>query len=69
MKIFGERVKELREEKGISQNILAKQMKSSSANVSRWESGEIVPSSETIIMLCKFFNVSADFLLGLSDNP
>jgi len=67
MKIFGERLKEIREEKGISMSELARQIKTSQQNISRWESGEIVPSAEAVVALCLYFNVSADFLLGLKN--
>ena len=69
MKVFGERLKEIRDDKNISMSELARQIGTSQQNISRWESGEIVPSADTIVMLCKSLNVSSDFLLGLSDNP
>lgn len=34
-----------------------------------WESGETVPSSDTLADLAEALNVSADFLLGLTDDP
>jgi len=68
MKIFGERLKEIREERAVSMSALARQIGTSQQNISRWEGGETVPSAETIVMLCKFLHISSDFLLGLSDD-
>ena len=34
-----------------------------------YEKGEYDPSTATLIKLCRYFNVSADYLLGLSDEP
>ena len=67
MKIFGKRVKELREERGISMGELARHIGTSQQNVSRWESGEVMPGGDALLKLSKFFNVSIDYLMGLSD--
>lgn len=64
---FQERLREIREEKGLSQNQLAKQTGFSSASISRWENGIQDIASDYLIVLCKFFGVSADYLLGLED--
>lgn len=66
--IFGERLKMLRTEKNIGQNLLAKELQLSNASVSYWETGKQEPSAQAIFKLAKYFNVSADYLLGLSDD-
>ena len=38
-------------------------------NYQMYEHGRIRPSHDSIIALCKFFNVSSDYLLGLTDDP
>lgn len=38
-------------------------------NISRWEAGKYIPEAETIALLAKTLNVSADYLLGLTDTP
>ena len=43
-------------ETGISQSILSK-----------YENGEIMPTSENLIILAKFYNTSIDFLMDLTD--
>ena len=67
MNKFAERLKELREEKGLSQIDLAKEVQISSACVSRWEKNLRVPNIDSIIILCNFFSVSAGYLIGLED--
>lgn len=65
--IFTERLKELRNEKELSQDELAKQTGLSRSAIYAWESGTRVPAATAIIVLAKFFDVSADYLLGLED--
>lgn len=65
--LFAERLKELRKEKNIGQNALAKALNLSNASVSYWETGKQLPSAEAVYKLARFYGVSADFLLGLKD--
>ena len=67
MSIFSERLKELRMEKGISMTELAKEIGVSAIAVSRWERGLQIPNVDYAVTIAKFFNVSADYLLGLVD--
>lgn len=62
------RIKELRQEKELTQNDIAKAINTSQRNISRWENGENEPSSSFIIKLANYFDVSADYLLGLEDD-
>lgn len=66
--LLGERLKYLRIEKGLGQNLLAKELKLSNASISYWETGKQEPSAEALFKLAKYFNVSADYLLGLTDD-
>ena len=65
--VISERIKELRIEKGLSQMQLAKLLNMSQSAVAKWELGKTEPTASAIILLAKFFNESADFLLGLID--
>ena len=67
MKIFCERLKELRNENNLSAKKLAQILNVSDSTVIRWEKEEIVPSIEHLKNIAQFFNVSADYLLGLTD--
>lgn len=60
---IGERIIALRNIKSISQRQLAKDLNISSGNLSSYENNKIKPAAETIIAICKYFNVSADWLL------
>lgn len=67
MDIFAKRLKELRLEKGLSLFQLAKELKTSEAALSRYEQKLRIPNIITLTAIAKFFNVSADYLLGLSE--
>ncbi len=67
MDIFAERLKELRTEKGLSQAQLAKETKLSCAAICYWETEKRIPNALAIIALAKYFNVTTDYLLGVSD--
>lgn len=64
---FQKRLKELRTEKGLSQKELSEKIGTTYSAISYWETGVNEPKMSYIIALCKFFGVSADYLLGLSD--
>ena len=65
---FGEKIKNLREEKEISQTELGKKLQMSQRKLSYIECNKCEPSLDDIKALCRFFNVSADYLLGLKEN-
>ena len=54
----------LRTQKGLSQDGLAEKVHVTRQAVSRWETGETVPNTETLKLLSKFFDVSINTLLG-----
>lgn len=64
---FGKRLKELRTEKNISQKDLAEIIDTNNSSVCDWECGRAEPNFDTLVRLCAFFGVSADYLLGISD--
>ena len=57
-------VYELRTKKGLSQDELAEKVYVTRQAVSRWETGETVPNTETLKLLSTFFGVSINTLLG-----
>ncbi|MCL2556721.1 MAG: helix-turn-helix domain-containing protein [Firmicutes bacterium] len=61
------RLKELREEKGLTQVQLAKELGFSQNTISQYESGVTEPNIQTIKKICKFFNVTAGYLLGIEE--
>ncbi len=68
MSKFAERLKELRLENKLTQDMLAEQTGITQSSISIYELNKTRPTDEVIITFCKFFKVSADYLLGLSDN-
>ena len=67
MEKFNERLKQLRTAKGLSQKELASLLGLTTSAIGNYEIGLREPSIEIIKNLCKFFDVSSDYLLGLSD--
>ncbi|HIR98844.1 MAG TPA: helix-turn-helix transcriptional regulator [Candidatus Coproplasma avistercoris] len=67
MEIFAERLKELREEKGLTQRELSRQTGIPRSSITFWEKALRVPSATAVITFAKFFGVTADYLLGLED--
>ena len=66
--ITGKRIKELRFEKKLTQRQLGKEINISHNMISLWEIGKLLPTTEYVIILAKFFNESADYILGLTDD-
>lgn len=66
---FTERLKELRTEKNINQVELSSEIGVSKGIISLWENGLREPGMYSLIQLAKFFEVSIDYLVGISDYP
>lgn len=64
---ISEKIKELRLEHGFTQIELANLAGVKQSCVSKWERGATLPDSDMIVSLCKIFDVSADYLLGLTE--
>ena len=65
--IFGERLKDLRIEKALSQVKLAKEIDVSKSMISSYEIGTNEPTLSRLISIAQFFGVSIDYLAGLED--
>ena len=65
--MVGKRINELRTERRISQQTLAKAVGVSQKAIDYWERGINEPKASYIVILCDFFGVTADYLLGRSD--
>lgn len=69
---LGELLRELREEKNISMDKMVEDLKNlynvniAKSTISKWENNKADPSMEYARILIKYFNVSLDYLLGLS---
>lgn len=60
------RIKQLRNEKNINQDVLAKLLGLEIAGISKLETGRVPLKDEYIVKLAEYFNVSTDYLLGKS---
>lgn len=67
MQTLGNKIKELRQERNLSQMQLAKLLNVSDAIICKWESDTNEPKASYIFLLAKFFDVTSDYLLGLED--
>ncbi len=67
MNSFSERLKELREEKGLSQAQLSKNTGLSQSAIAHWELNQRVPVLDAVIVLAKYFGVTLDYIAGLED--
>ena len=64
---FTERFNELLKQCGKTQVEIAKSINVTKQCVNDYKTGKSVPSLETLYALCKYLDVSSDYLLGLSD--
>lgn len=63
---FGEKIRLLREERELNQTQLGQAVSMTQRKISYLENGKYEPSLEDIKAFCRYFNVSADYLLGFS---
>jgi len=64
---FGERLKQLRLNLNLRQEDIAEVVNVHRATIGKYEANERFPDKDILITLSKFFNVSIDYLLGLTD--
>lgn len=62
-------IKQLREQRGMTQEDLAKRLGVKYPAVSKWERGMAYPSMNTVIKMAELFQVSMDVVLGLAPIP
>ena len=65
--ILGKRLKELREECGLTQKQLAEQLNLHSVTYLHYEKAQREPPLAVLAQMAKFFDVTTDYLLGLTD--
>ena len=69
MSILSERILLLLKERGLNQEQIAEQTGIGYRSYRRYGSGEREPSASTLTVLADFFGVSADYLLGRTEQP
>lgn len=66
--MVADRIKALREQKGLTQTELSKLLGITRSSVNAWEMGISVPSTQYIVELAHIFKVSTDFLLCVDNS-
>lgn len=66
--MFYEKLEQLLKEKHLTLNKLAKGAGFAQSPTTRWKAGTM-PNAETLVKICKYLNVSADYLLDLDETP
>jgi len=64
--LIGELLAEVRKDHGHTQQDLADLLHVSISTVRSWENEKSSPSHETLVSFCRLYNVSSDYLLGLT---
>ena len=67
--LFSANLRNQRIKQGIKQTKIAELLSVQPRAVRYYEAGEREPNIESINKLCRYFNISADYLLGLTDEP
>ena len=67
--IMNERLRQLRKARGYTQIHVQMETGIEQALLSKYESGERIPPTETLVKLADFYHVSTDYLLGRTDKP
>ena len=61
---FYEKIQELRKQRGITQEELAKALYVSRTAISKWESGRGYPNLDSLKAIAKYYGVTIDYLVG-----
>ncbi len=69
MSRFPERLRQLRKSRNISQQKLGAYLNYGYTAIANYESGRNEPSFDTLMKIATFFDVTVDYLIGLSDEP
>lgn len=65
--VFGKKLKELRNEKNLTQAKAAKIFNVSKTTICQWETSRQEASLDDVVKIAVYFDVTTDFLLGLED--
>ena len=63
--MISERIRQLREQAGYSQSMLAKKLDVTRNSVNAWEMGISAPTTQYVVAMAKLFHVSSDYMLGM----
>ena len=66
---YCKRIRDLREDRDLTQAEIAKALQTTQGYYSKYELGKRALPIDHLITLCKLYNVSADYILGFTDTP
>lgn len=66
--MYGENLRKARKAKKLTLINVGMKINTTHATVSRYETGKLEPNLDTLKKLCELYNVSADYILGFSEN-
>lgn len=67
--IYSQRIRDLREDKDLFQSDIAKVLNTTQSYYAQYENGHRPLPIEHLITLCKFYNVSPEYILGFTNTP
>jgi len=67
--MHGDRLKVVREWRGLSQEELASRIKVGTQQIWRWENNKTTPNADYVARLARELDTTADYLLGLTNDP
>ena len=65
--MFGNILRQLRKEKGVTQAELAAVLNLDASSISKYEKADVSPSADVLLKIAQYFDVPTDYLLGLPD--
>lgn len=66
---YRERIKNVREDRDLTQTQVGKILNKSQQGYNHIETGRAELKIDDLVLLCKYYDLSADYLIGLTDNP
>ena len=66
---YRERIKNVREDRDLTQTQVGKILNKSQQGYNHIETGRAELKIDDLALLCKYYDLSADYLIGLTDNP
>jgi transcriptional regulator with XRE-family HTH domain len=66
---YAQRIRDLREDKDLTQEAVSKLLKTSQSYYAQYENRKRPLPTEHLITLCKFYDVSSDYILGFTNTP
>ena len=67
--LFGERFRAARKKKGETQSVIAEILDVTVTQISDLENGNTLTNMDRLSLICKHYGISADYLMGLTDDP